>query len=503
MSTEQHQPEAGDQYEVRLEKLQKLMQESGNPYDRSFDKQHSIDFILQTPEAEFGKTEFKTAGRIRSRRIMGKAAFTDLEDESGRMQIYASEKDLGKEVYEMFKHLDLGDIIGVTGILFTTKTGQTTLHLHSLELLSKCLRPLPVVKEADGQVFDAFSDKEARYRMRYVDLIVNSDVRETFITRSRIIAAIRAFLNSRGFLEVETPMMHTIPGGATARPFITHHNTLGMDLFLRIAPELYLKRLIVGGFPKVFELNRNFRNEGISYKHNPEFTMLELYQAWSDMGGMMQLCEEMIVHVTELVHGKTKIPYGEYEIDLTPPWRRMTYLESIKEFAGVEINHSLTLEEAKDRAMKAGLRKDQVSECQTIWQVAELLFDEKVEAKLIQPVFLTDFPTEISPLAKAWPERPSFAQRFEPYVVGRELGNAFSELSDPIDQKKRFEEQVRERESGEGEGGYMDHDYIRALEYGMPPTGGLGVGIDRLVMLLTNTHTIRDTILFPIMRPES
>ncbi len=494
--------ESADLYENRLEKLSSMLERGENPYAISFRRLHSAGELLAIPESEHpGKEPYRPAGRIRSRRMMGKAGFMDLEDETGRIQLYGSQEELVGS-YEVFKHLDLGDIVGVEGFLFKTKTGQISLRLKSIKLLAKCLRPLPVVKEADGKIFDAFTDKEQRYRMRYVDFIVNPQVKQVFQTRSRIISAIRAFLEERGFMEVETPMMHTIPGGATAKPFTTHHNTLGMDLYLRIAPELYLKRLIVGGFPKVYEMNRNFRNEGISYKHNPEFTMLELYEAYGDMHSVMKLCEDLIVKLTNLIHGTTKINCDNHKIDLTPPWPRMKYLESVEKFGGVKITDDMTLPQAKKAAQDAGIAASLLESCDSIWRVAEVVFDEKVEAKLIQPVFITHFPLALSPLAKAWPENKNYVERFEPYIAGREIGNAFSELNDPIDQKKRFEDQVRVRESGAGEGGYMDHDYVRALEYGMPPTGGLGIGIDRLVMLLTDTHSIRDTILFPLMRPE-
>lgn len=493
----------GEQYRVRLEKLNTLIEENGfNPYEHSFHREHTIDELLATEESKYEQITFIVAGRLRARRIMGKAAFMEIEDETGRIQIYGSSKDLGDD-YNIFKTLDLGDILGVTGKLFITKTGQTTLHLSEFRLLSKCLRPLPVVKEAEGKVFDAFHDKELRYRQRYVDLIVNHEVRETFMTRSKIIQEVRNYLTTKGFLEVETPMMQPIPGGAVARPFKTHHNALNMSLYLRIAPELYLKRLIVGGFSKVFELNRNFRNEGISYKHNPEFTMLELYEAYSDMKGMMDLCEDLIVHLTKMTHdGKTIVSYDEHEIDLTPPWERITYRDVIKKYSGVDLHEDMSADDAKKAAIAAGIKEEELKDCGTVWKVSEVIFDEMVEPKLIQPVFITHFPLELSPLAKVWLENKNYVERFEPYVAGREIGNAFSELNDPIDQKLRFEEQVKEREAGNEEGGYMDHDYIRALEYGLPPTGGLGIGIDRIVMLLTNTHTIRDTILFPLMRSE-
>ena len=501
MSEEQIPPqEEDDLYETRLSKLKGLIDTGKNPYHKSFKKKHTAMQLLALEEADFEK-EYILAGRIRTKRIMGKAGFMDLEDETGRIQIYGAGKIL-EDGYELFKHLDLGDIIGVYGSVFLTKTGQKTIRLTGFDLLSKCIRPLPVVKEADGKVFDAFSDKEQRYRMRYVDMIVNPGVRDNFIIRSRIISEIRSFLTKRGFLEVETPMMHPIPGGASARPFITHHNTLDMDLYLRIAPELYLKRLLVGGMPRVFELNRNFRNEGISFKHNPEFTMLELYEAYGDMHSMMDICETMISEVAKTLFGKTKLPYENHEIELKPSWERMTYFESIKKYAGVEFSIDMNRHQASELAKKAGVPKDIIDKEPTFWDLVEAVFDEKVEANLIQPVFITEYPRAISPLAKAFPDRPEFTERFEVFVAGREVANAFSELNDPLDQKARFQEQVNLRESGEGEGGYMDHDYIRALEYGMPPAGGMGIGIDRIAMLFTNSHSIKDTILFPLMRPE-
>ncbi len=493
--------DVSDLYEHRLQKLEQLQASGQDPYAAYFRPTHQSAQLLALPAAEHGEQgDFHLAGRIRSKRLMGKAGFLDLEDAHGRIQLYGAQKELG-ESYALFTELDLGDQIGVEGYLFVTKTGQTTLHLRRFVLLAKCLRPLPVVKEAEGRVFDAFADKEQRYRMRYVDLIVNPEVRQAFVLRSRIVAEIRSFLTSRGFLEVETPMMQPIPGGATARPFVTHHNALDMELYLRVAPELYLKRLIVGGFPRVFELNRNFRNEGISYKHNPEFTMLELYEAYGNMETMLQLCEELVVHVARSAVGRLQFEYDKHNLDLTPPWKRQPYLEAIAEHSGAKLDLAMPLEEARQQAKKAGLRDEALTPCDSVWKIAELLFDEFTEPRLIQPTFIVDYPTAISPLAKAWPDRPQFVQRFEPYIAGREIGNAFSELNDPLEQKRRFAEQVAEREGG-GEGGYMDLDYVRALEYGMPPTGGMGIGIDRLAMLLTNAHSIRDTILFPLMRPE-
>ncbi len=492
-----------DLFEMRLEKLSSLKSKGHNPYDLSFQRTSTTSLLLSVPEDEFGETtKYRLGGRIRSRRLMGKAGFMDLEDESGRLQLYGQKAQLGDEAFELFKTLDLGDIVGVEGNLFRTKTGQTSLNLNKIELLAKCLRPLPAVKEVDGKTYFAFSDKEQRYRRRYVDLIVNPDVRRTFEVRSRVLAHVRSFLTERGFLEVETPMMHPIPGGASARPFVTHHNALDLELYLRVAPELYLKRLLVGGFARVFEVNRNFRNEGISYKHNPEFTMLELYEAYGDMNSMLQLCEDLIVSTARLVTGGTKVQYEEHTIDLTPPWTQMTFVEVIEKHSGARFRADMTVEEARAEAARAGLKDSEMADARTVWTIAEAVFDEKVERHLIQPIFVTHYPKELSPLAKTWPENHEFVERFEPYIVGRELGNAFSELNDPIDQAQRFEDQVKARESGSGEGGYMDHDYVRALEYGMPPAGGMGIGIDRLVMLLTGQHSIRDTILFPLLRPE-
>lgn len=497
-----------DQYETRLEKLRRIQEKGYQPYLTSFDRKHTASQVLGLPEAAFAQAEtgrntiYALAGRVRSRRMMGKAGFLHLEDETGRIQFYVRRDDEGID-FEVVKALDLGDIIGLSGFPFITGTGERSLHATSVVLLAKCLRPLPVVKEADGQVFDAFADKEQRYRMRYVDLIVNPEVRETFVLRSRIIAGIRNLLQKEGYLEVETPMMQPIPGGATARPFVTHHNALDMQLFLRIAPELYLKRLLVGGFPRVFEVNRNFRNEGISYKHNPEFTMLEVYQAYGSMESMMDLCERIVTGACMEVHGTLKIPYGDVTIDLTPPWTRLGYFQSIEKYGRVALSGEMDRKEAVAAATESGHAAHLFKDVRSVWEVADILFDECVEPNLIQPVMITEYPKEISPLARSNARNPSFVDRFEPYVAGREIGNAFSELNDPFDQKERFQAQVALREAGNEEGGYMDSDYVKALEYGMPPAGGMGIGIDRLVMLLTNSHSIRDTILFPLMRPRS
>lgn len=486
--------------EQRIQKIKDWKAKGINPYPlRFFPNAYSSSLITSFDPSNTEKKSFKLGGRLHAKRVMGKASFAHLKDKDGLIQLYATRDDLGDENYSLFKSLDLGDWIGIEGWLFQTQKGETTLHLTSITLLAKCVRPLPVVKEKDGVIFDAFSDVEQRYRMRYVDLVVNDHVRETFKMRSRIVSEIRKFLTNEGFLEVETPMMQPIAGGAAARPFVTHHNTLDLTLFLRIAPELYLKRLIVGGMDRVFELNRNFRNEGISTKHNPEFTMMEAYMAFGDMETMLSLTERMVISVAEAIGKGTKFAYGKEMIDISSPWKRIKYVDIIKEYSGIDFSEISNLEEAKSRAKAVKVDAD---DCVSIWKVCDEVFSSLVEPFLIQPIFITDFPKELSPLAKSREDDPRYVERFEPYVAGREIGNAFTELNDPFDQKERFEEQVKQREAGDDEAFMMDDDYIRALEYGLPPTGGLGIGIDRLVMLLTDSHSIRDTILFPLMRPE-
>jgi len=485
--------------EQRIKKVQELKNNGINPYPiRFFPNSYSLDLIENYDSLVEKKLTHKLGGRLHSKRVMGKASFGHLKDKKGTIQFYITKDDVGEQMYSLFKSLDLGDQIGIEGHLFKTQKGEISLHIQNLTLLAKCIRPLPVVKEKDGVIYDAFVDKEQRYRMRYVDLVVNDSVRETFVLRSKIISEIRNFFISQGFLEVETPMMQPIAGGALAKPFITHHNALNMQLYLRIAPELYLKRLIVGGMDRVFELNRNFRNEGISIKHNPEFTMLEAYMAYGDMETMLQLTEKLFEQVAKSIGKWPKLKYGDYEIDLSTPWRRAKYVEIIREHTGLDFSKISTLEEAQNLAKEIHV---DVSKCNTVWKVADEVFSQKVEDKLIQPIFITDYPKELSPLAKSKEDDPNFVERFEPYIVGREHGNAFSELNDPFDQKERFEEQVKQREAGDEEAFMMDHDYIRALEYGMPPTGGLGIGIDRLVMLFTDSPSIRDTIFFPLLRP--
>lgn len=490
----------------RLQKLKDLEKNGIALYPETFEREHFSRDLLDGFEPD-GKdqerqTRYRIAGRVKAKNMMGKAGFYRVEDSAGMIQVYAARDDLNEKQengFKIFKGLDIGDLVGLEGGLFATQTGETTLWVDRIELLAKCVRPLPVVKRKGDQVYDSFEDKEQRYRRRYVDMIVNPEVRQDFINRSRIINEIRNFLTGRGFLEVETPMLVPIPSGAAARPFVTHHNALNIPLYMRIAPELYLKRLLVGGLDKVFELNRNFRNEGISRKHNPEFTMLEIYQAFANMDTMLELTEELITHTAESVLGTLKLEYQGQPVDLTPPWKRQTYVEIIQEHSGIDFGQEGDLDHFKKLAKEKGVDAD---ECQTVWQVSEFVFDDLVEDKLIQPVFVTDYPQELSPLAKAHPDKPGFVRRFEPYIVGREMGNAFSELNDPQDQLARFQEQAKKRDAGDEEAMPVDADYIDALESGMPPAGGLGIGIDRLIMLLLDKASIKDTILFPLLRPE-
>ncbi len=483
---------------LRIEKIENLKSKGINPYPVRYFKNDYAAGIKENFKDDESK-EVNIAGRLKSKRPMGKAAFAHLEDITGTIQIYAREDALGKENFEVFNTFDLGDIIGVKGSTFRTKHGEISIKVKEATLLAKCIRPMPVVKEKDGRVFDEFADREQRYRQRYVDLAVSPGVKADFILRSKIISGIRDFLTERAYLEVETPMMQSIPGGAAARPFITHHNALDIDLYLRIAPELYLKRLLVGGFERVFEINRNFRNEGISTKHNPEFTMLELYSAYQDYKYMMSLAEEMISSLARKFLGKMVIDYQGSVIDLTPPWEKITFIDIINKYTHVDFHKIKTIEEARKAASSLGLV---VADDLSIWKIANEIFEERVEDKLIQPAIVMDYPKELSPLSKSMEGNPDFVERFEPYIAGREIGNAFTELNDPFDQKARFEDQVRRREAGDEEAQMMDSDYICALEYGMPPAAGMGIGIDRLVMLFINSSSIKDTILFPLLRPE-
>ena len=477
---------------VRREKLEKLQSEGKDPFQiTKFNRTHTSKEIKENIEELEGK-DVTIAGRIMAKRIMGKASFCHIQDSEGKIQCYVSINDLGEESYKAFKEDDIGDIVGITGFVFKTKTEEISVHAKELTLLSKSLRPLP-------EKFHGLKDTDLRYRQRYVDLIVNPEVKDTFMKRTAIIKEIRKILDEKNFVEVETPILNTIAGGASARPFITHHNTLDIDMYLRIATELYLKRLIVGGFDRVYEIGRIFRNEGMDIKHNPEFTTIEFYQAYANMEDMMDLIEEIISRTAQKVLGTTKITYQDQAIDLTPSWRRVTMIDAIKEVTGIDFHTITTDEEAQAAAKKAGVPIDPIKT--TRGDIIAQFFDEKVEETLIQPTFIYEYPIENSPLAKKMPDSDNMTQRFELFIGGREYANAFSELNDPIDQYERFLDQVRQREAGDDEANMMDTDFVTALEYGMPPTGGLGMGIDRLVMLLTDAASIRDVLLFPTMKP--
>ncbi len=477
---------------VRREKLDKLKAEGKNPFKITrFDRTHTSKEIKDNYDELEGK-DVTIAGRIMAKRIMGKASFCHIQDSTGKIQSYVSINELGEESYKAFKEDDIGDIVGITGFVFKTKTGEISIHAKELTLLAKSLRPLP-------EKFHGLKDTDLRYRQRYVDLIVNPEVKDTFEKRTKIIKTIREILDEKNYIEVETPILNTIAGGASARPFITHHNTLDIDMYLRIATELYLKRLIVGGFDRVYEIGRIFRNEGMDIKHNPEFTTIELYQAYANLEDIMDLTEELVSKVAMKVLGTTKITYQGQEIDLTPGWRRVTMIDAVKEATGVDFHEINTDEEAMEAAKKAGVPVDPIKT--TRGDIIVAFFDEKVEETLIQPTIVYEYPIENSPLAKKTDADERMTQRFELFIGGREYANAFSELNDPIDQYERFLNQVKQREAGDDEANMMDIDFVNALEYGMPPTGGVGMGIDRLVMLLTDEASIRDVLLFPTMKP--
>lgn len=476
---------------MRREKLKKLIEAGRNPFEiEKYDVTHHSKEIKEDYENMEGK-QVSVAGRIMSKRGHGKASFSDIQDSQGRIQIFTKFDLLGEEEYELFKSYDIGDIIGVKGEVFKTRTGEVSIKASEVTLLSKSLQILP-------EKFHGLKDPDLRYRQRYVDLIVNPEVKNIFVTRSKIINAIREFLDSRGFIEVETPVLSTLAGGANARPFITHHNALDIEMYLRIALELSLKRLIVGGFDKVYEIGRVFRNEGMDSSHNPEFTLLESYEAYANYEDVMEMVESMYSYVAQKVVGSTKFEYQGQEIDLTPPWPRKRMVDIVKEYTGVDFDKITDPEEARKEAKKLKL---ELKGTESIGEIISEAFDEYVEDKLIQPIFITHHPVEISPLAKKDPDDPRYTHRFEPFICGSEAGNAFSELNDPIDQKERFLSQVKKREAGDDEAHVMDYDFINALEVGLPPTGGLGIGIDRMVMLFTNQTSIRDVILFPTMKP--
>ena len=478
--------------QIRRDKLTKLKEEGKNPFEiTKFNRTHTSKQVVDNYEELEGK-DVTVAGRIMAKRIMGKASFCHIQDRDGRIQSYISINELGEESYKQFKEDDIGDIIGITGFVFKTKTGEISIHAKEVTLLSKSLRPLP-------EKFHGLKDTDLRYRQRYVDLIMNPEVKDTFLKRIQILQEVKNILNEKGYLEVETPILNTIAGGAAARPFITHHNTLDMDMYLRIANELYLKRLIVGGFDKVYEMGRMFRNEGMDIKHNPEFTNIELYSAYEDYNDMMDITEEIISKVALKVLGTTKITYQGTQIDLTPSWKRISMIDSIKEVTGVDFNTIETDEAAKKAAEELHVELDELK--LTRGEIISQVFEAKVEETLIQPTFIYDYPVEVSPLTKRKPSDPRLTERFEVFIGAREYGNAYSELNDPIDQYERFKKQMEARDAGDEEANMMDEDFVTALEYGMPPTGGLGIGIDRLVMLLTDSASIRDVLLFPTMKP--
>jgi len=491
--------ELNELLQQRREKVDTFRAAGVNPFANGFTPSHRSREVLElhvdhdADELHDCPDAYAIAGRIMARRDFGKAAFIQVQDASGRLQVYVARDQVGEESFTHFRKFDIGDIVGVVGVPFRTKTNELSLRAASITLLTKSLLPLP-------EKWHGLTDVETRYRQRYLDLITNAEVRDLFRKRSRIVSLIRQHMLDNDYLEVETPMMHPVAGGATARPFVTHHNTLDMDLFLRIAPELYLKRLVVGGFDRVFEINRNFRNEGISIQHNPEFTMMEFYRAYATYHDLMDYTEELICHVAQDVCGSLKISYGGKEVDLTPPWERLTLKESIVKYGAVDMAVLDNLEPLRAYAEKLGLTPDKNIGPGKL--LAEI-FDVVVEPKLWQPTFITEYPTEISPLSRKNDQNPEVVDRFELFIVGRELANAFSELNDPLDQKERFVQQLAEKAAGDDEAHAMDADYLRALEYGLPPTAGEGIGIDRLVMLLTDAASIRDVILFPQLKSEN
>ncbi len=478
--------------QIRMEKLDELKAQGKNPFEiTKFNRTNTAGEIKANYE-NFEQKDVTVAGRIIAKRIMGKASFCTIQDCDEKIQSYVSINDLGEESYKLFKTYDIGDIIGITGFVFKTRTEEISVHAKEVTLLSKSLRPLP-------EKFHGLKDMDLRYRQRYVDLIVNPEVKDTFVLRSKILKEIRKFMDEKGYMEVETPMLTTVATGDAARPFITHHNTLDLQMYLRIAPELNLKRLIVGGIDKVFEIGKNFRNEGMDIKHNPEFTNMEFYSAYEDYHDMMNMAENLISTVAQNVLGTTKISYDGTEIDLTPGWKKITMIDAIKEVTGVDFNTIKTDEEAQAIAKEKGVEYEEIKN--TRGHIINEFFETFVEETLIQPTFIMDYPVEISPLTKRKKDQPELVERFELFIGGREYGNAYSELNDPIDQYERFKKQVEAKAAGDEEAGMMDEDFIQALEIGLPPTGGMGIGLDRLIMLLTDSASIRDVLFFPTMKP--
>lgn len=497
--------ELSEQEIIRRQSLEGLKNIGINPYPaEEFEVTAYSQEVLDAFEDGAPRQDVRMAGRVMGKRIMGKASFLELQDTTGRIQIYISRDELcpdeDKTVYNTLikKLLDFGDFIGVEGHVFRTQMGEISIHASKITFLAKSLRPLPIVKVKDGQTFDAFTDPEQRYRMRYVDLAVNEHIRDIFVKRTKIFNAMRTFFNERGYLEVDTPVLQPIPGGAAARPFITHHNTLNMPLYLRIANELYLKRLIVGGFDGVYEFSRNFRNEGMDRTHNPEFTAMEIYVAYKDYNWMMSFTEELLEYICMQVLGTTKVKVGDREIDFKAPYKRISMFDAIKEHTGIDISQ-MNEDELRQACKQIGV---EVDETMGVGKIIDEIFGEKCEGNYIQPTFITDYPKEMSPLTKEHRSNPRLTERFELMVNGKEIANAYSELNDPIDQRERFEEQLRLSEKGDDEAMYIDHDFLRALEYGMPPTSGMGIGMDRLVMFLTGQESIQEVLFFPQMRPE-
>ncbi len=499
-----------EQEQIRREKRAQLIEMGVNPYPPEFNQTHSSSEVISdesliSEEGDANKALVSIAGRVMARRIMGKAAFFHIQDSQGTLQVYIRRDDVGVEAYNtVFKKLvDIGDIVGVTGFVFKTRTGETTVHAEQFQLLTKTLRPLPTPKEVENEqgekiTYDAFSDKELRYRQRYVDLIVNPEVKKTFILRTKMVQSMRNFMNERGYLEVETPILQPIYGGASARPFVTHHNTLDMDLYLRIANELYLKRLIVGGFDGVYEFSKDFRNEGLSRFHNPEFTQVELYVAYKDYEWMMDFTEKMIENVAKELHGSPKVTVGEHIIDFSSPWPRIPMFDAIEQYTGHQL-YGKNLGELKNIAKELHVEMD---ESFGVAKIIDEIFGTYVEPKLIQPTFITDYPVEMSPLTKKHRSKEGLVERFECICNGKEIANAYTELNDPVDQRERLEAQASLRAGGDHEAMAIDEDFLRALEYGMPPTAGIGIGIDRLSMIMTNSESIRDVLFFPQMKPE-